>query len=167
MESTLDLHLLTPFDWRVLREARLRALLDSPHAFASSYAYESTWAEPEWRRMFDGATWIVAHEAERVIGLTRSVGEPGRPVTRHVESAWVAPMHRRRGVFRALLHALAEMDRQLGVTDLLLWVLEDNYDAQRAYKALSFEPTGERQFLPAFGRFEWRLRLGTRGLLNS
>jgi|GEM_PF-6474107 len=28
-----------------------------------------------------------------------------------------------------------------------------------AYQALGFEPTGERQYLPAFGRFERRLRL--------
>lgn len=116
--------------------------------------------QPEWRRVFDAATWVLAHEAERAIGLARSVREPGRPSARYVESAWVAPTHRRHGVFRALLHALAETGRRVGVTDLLLWVLEDNHDAQRAYEALGFEPTGERQFLPAFGRFERRLRLG-------
>jgi len=43
MESTLELDLLTPVDWRVLRAARLYALLDSPDAFTSSYAYESAW----------------------------------------------------------------------------------------------------------------------------
>jgi ribosomal protein S18 acetylase RimI-like enzyme len=166
MESVLDLQLLTPVDWRVLRAARLQALLDSPHAFTSSYAHESRWGESEWWRMFDASTWVVAHEADRVIGLARSVREPGRPSARHVESAWVAPTHRRRGVFRALLQAVAEMERQMGAADLLLWVLEDNHDAQRAYEALGFEPTGERQFLPAFGRFERRLRLGARRLLD-
>jgi hypothetical protein len=40
----------------------------------------------------------------------------------------------------------------------MLWVLEDNHDAQHAYQALGFEPTGERQFLPALGQFERRLR---------
>jgi GNAT superfamily N-acetyltransferase len=159
MESVLDLQLLTPVDWRVLRAARLQALLDSPHAFTSTYAHESRWGESEWRRVFDAATWVVAHEAERVIGLARSVREPERPSARYVESAWVAPPHRRHGVFRALLHVLAETERRVGVTDLLLWVLEDNYDAQRAYEALGFEPTGERQFLADFGRFERRLRL--------
>ena len=64
-----------------------------------------------------------------------------------------------------MLHALAKMDRRMGVTDLLLWVLEDNHEAQRAYEALGFEPTGERQFLPDFGRFERRMRLDTRELL--
>jgi ribosomal protein S18 acetylase RimI-like enzyme len=160
MEATLNLDLLSPLDWRVLRAARLQALLDSPHAFTSSYARESGWIELEWRRLLNAANWIVARESDKVIGLGKTVGEPGRPAARHVESVWVAPMHRRRGVFRGLLHALAEIERQVGVTDLLLWVLEDNYDAQRAYQALGFEPTGERQYLPAFGRFERRLRLG-------
>jgi ribosomal protein S18 acetylase RimI-like enzyme len=157
MESTLELQFLAPVDWGVLQTARLEALLDSPHAFTSSYAHELGWDEREWRRVFDSATWIVAYEARKVIGIARSIGEPW---ARHLESIWVAPTHRRRGVFRALLQALAEIHRPLGVTELLLWVLEDNHDAQRAYEALGFEPTGERQFLATAGRFERRLRLG-------
>ena len=159
MESTLGLELLTPLDWRVLRAARLYTLLDSPDAFTSSYAYESAWGEMEWQRVLDTATWIVAREAQRVIGLAKSVSEPARSSTRYVESAWVAPTHRRRGVLRALLHGLAEIDRQMGVTELMLWVLEDNQDAQRAYQVLGFESTGDRQFLPSLGQFELRLRL--------
>jgi ribosomal protein S18 acetylase RimI-like enzyme len=166
-KSTLDLFLLTPLDWRVLRAARLEALCDSPHAFTSSYVQELGWDEPEWLRLFEAARWVIAHEAEKVIALARSVRETERPATRHVESIWVAPTHRRRGVFRTLLRAVAEIERQVEVTDLLLWVLEDNHDAQRAYDAVGFEPTGERQFLPAFGRFERRLRLGIRDLLDS
>jgi ribosomal protein S18 acetylase RimI-like enzyme len=65
-------------------------------------------------------------------------------------------------VFRSLLCALAEVERRMGVTDLLLWVLEDNHDAQRAYETLGFEPTGQRQFLPTLGRFERRFRLHIR-----
>jgi GNAT superfamily N-acetyltransferase len=166
-ESSLDLCLLTPTDWRVLRAARLRALLDSPHAFTSSYAREAGWSEPEWRRMFDAATWIVARETDEVIGLARSAVEAEQPSARHLESIWVVPTHRRRGVFRALLHALAETERLMGVTDLLLWVLEDNREARRTYAAVGFEPTGERQFLPDFGRFERRLRLVLGRLQNS
>ena len=159
MESTLNLQLLSLVDWRLLKEVRLRALQDSPHAFMSSYDNELRLSDWEWRRMFDAATWVVAREADDVVGLARSVGEPTRPWTRHVESIWVAPTHRRRGVFRGLLYALAEVEREMGVTDLLLWVLEDNHDAQRAYETLGFEPTGERQFLPDLGRFERRFRL--------
>jgi GNAT superfamily N-acetyltransferase len=165
--TTLSLHLLTPADWWLLRKARLEALLDSPQAFTSSYRQEVGWREAEWRRVVDAATWIVAREGGTVIGLARSIGEPDLPATRHVESVWVAPTHRRRGVFRALMHALAETERRMGVTQLMLWVIEDNHDARSAYDALGFEPTGERQFLPAFGRFERRLKLGIRRLLES
>jgi ribosomal protein S18 acetylase RimI-like enzyme len=158
MESRLDLRMLTPADWRVLRAARLLALLNSPDAFTSTYAREAGWSELEWRRLFDNARWIVARQTQKLVGLARSVGEPEHAM-RHVESIWVAPTHRRHGVLRVLLQALVEMERGIGVTDLLLWVLEDNYAAQRAYEALGFEPTGERQFLADFGRFERRLRL--------
>ena len=167
MGLSLELGILLPHDWQALRAVRLRALLDSPRAFTSSYARESSWGEPEWLGMFDAATWIVAREAQEVIGLARSVNEPELPATRHVESIWVAPTHRRRGVFSALLVALGDLERRMGVTELLLWVLEDNQAAQRAYEALGFVPTDERQFLPDFGRFERRLRLCLSGISES
>jgi ribosomal protein S18 acetylase RimI-like enzyme len=164
--EALRLQLLPPPNWQMLRAARLAALLDSPHAFTSSYAHESRWEEPEWQRFLDAATWVIALEAEKGVGLARTVAESG-PQTRHVESVWVAPTHRRRGVCRALLHALAETERSVGVTGLLLWVLEDNHDAQRAYDALGFQPTGERQFLPTLGRSELRLRLEIKAPMDS
>jgi GNAT superfamily N-acetyltransferase len=167
MESMLELQLLTPVDWRVLKAARLGALRDSPHAFMSCFDNEWGLSELEWRRMFESATWIVAREAGDLVGLARSVREPSRPRVRHLESIWVAPTHRRRGVLRALLAALAEREESDGVTDLLLWLLEDNHEAQRAYETLGFVPTGERQFLPVVGRFERRLRLGIRYLPAS
>jgi ribosomal protein S18 acetylase RimI-like enzyme len=157
--ESLRLDLLAPVDWQVLRAARLEALLDSPHAFTSSYDHEFRWTEAEWQRLFDGSTWIIAVDAGKVIGLARSVADSGRSASRHVESVWVAPTYRRLGVCHALLQALAEAGSPAGMTDLLIWVLEDNHDAQRAYEALGFKPTGERQFLPTFGQFERRLSL--------
>jgi GNAT superfamily N-acetyltransferase len=150
MELTLDLDMLAPADWRVLRAARLRALLDSPHAFASSYARESDWREFEWRRVFDASTCLVAREADKVIGLAKSVAEPWRPWIRHLESIWVAPTHRRRGVFRALLRDLVDTNRRMGVTDLMLWVLEDNVDAHRANEGLGFR-TDRGTAIPSSG----------------
>ena len=118
MASTLELDLLTPRDWRMLRAARLYALLDSPDAFTSSYADESTWSQLDWQRSLHAATWIVAREAQNVIGLAKFVSEPALPASRYVESAWVAPTHRRRGVLRTLLDALAEVSHRMGVTEL-------------------------------------------------
>jgi GNAT superfamily N-acetyltransferase len=159
MESTLNLYLLTSADWRVLKAARLQALCDSPHAFLSRYDHISELSDLEWQRLLDAATWIVAEEAEQVVGLAASIREPAMPWARHIESTWVSPTHRRRGVFRAMLSALADVERGRGVTDLLLWVLEDNHDAERAYQALGFQPTGETQLLSDLGRFERRFWL--------
>jgi GNAT superfamily N-acetyltransferase len=160
MESTLELDLLTPVDWRVLRAARLYALLDSPDAFTSSYAHELAWGELEWQRVLHAATWIVAREAQRVIGLAKSVSEPGRPSTRYVESAWVAPTHRRRGVLRALLQRLAEIDRQTGVTDLMCGCSRTITTRSMPTRRSASNQLEERQHLPAVGRFENRLWLG-------
>lgn len=162
MESTLDLQVLTPIDWLLLKQARLQALQDSPHAFMSRYELEWSWEEAEWRRSIEATTWIVAREAERVVGLARSVVEPLQPCVRFLESIWVDPDRRRNGVFRALLLKLAEIERHLGVTELLLWVLEDNHTARHAYEAAGFIPTGGRQFLSEIGRFEVQLRLPIR-----
>jgi len=157
MDSPLDVHLLTPTDWPVLKSARLDALHDAPYAFMSRYECEGRWDEREWRQQFEHATWIVAQQSGRVIGLMRSVIEPALPGSRHLESIWVAPTHRRRGVFRSLLRVMADVERKGGVTHFLVWVLEDNHVAWRVYEAVGFEATGERQFLPNIGRFERRL----------
>jgi hypothetical protein len=78
MESILDLHLLSFVDWRVLKEVRLRALQDSPKAFMSCYDSELLLSDWEWRKMFDASIWIVAREADEVVGLARSVDDPSR-----------------------------------------------------------------------------------------
>ena len=158
MEPTLDLQVLTPEDWPLLKAARLDALKDSPHAFMSHYDVEWDRSEREWRRSNETATWIVARDTERAIGLARSVAEPTRTSVCYLESIWVDPGHRRRGGFRALLHRLADFERHMGATELLLWVLEDNHTARHAYAAVGFRPTGERQLVPALGRFELQLR---------
>ena len=158
MESTLDLQVLTPVDWPLLKAVRLDALKDSPHAFMSRYDVEWDRSETEWRRAIETATWIIARDTERAVGLARSVSEPARPSVRYLESIWVDPGRRRRGVFRALLHKLADLERHVGASELLLWVLEDNHTARHAYAAVGFRPTGERQLVPALGRFELQLR---------
>jgi ribosomal protein S18 acetylase RimI-like enzyme len=155
INAVLDIKLLAPEEWHVLRTTRLRALRDSPHAFASSLEAEVGWGEAQWRRLITAATWVVAIEAGAVIGIASVVD---RYDGRHVESIWVAPAHRQRGVFRALLRALVDRERANGAHDLVLWVVEDNDDALRTYRRLGFVPTGERQRLSG-DRHELRLRL--------
>ena len=115
---------------------------------------EIGWSEAQWRRLFATATWVVAAEASAVVGIASAVD---RYDGHHIESTWVAPTHRQRGVFRALLRALVDRGRAAqDAHDLLLWVLEDNDEARQAYRRLGFVPSGERQRL-ADDRHELRL----------
>jgi ribosomal protein S18 acetylase RimI-like enzyme len=156
--ALLEIRRLGPADWHLLRMIRLRALAESPRAFTSYYQRESQWNEHQWRRRFDSAHWIVAVDDGEPIGVAGLVDcHPNEP--HHVESIWVAPTHRNRGVFRSLLDRLIEIARQAGSTDLWLWVLEDNLDAREVYERLGFEWTRERQPIrPGHWRREMRLR---------
>jgi ribosomal protein S18 acetylase RimI-like enzyme len=160
--AVLVTRILTPADWPVLRETRLRALRDSPHAYMSRYRSEMLWGERQWRARFDDAAWAVAVERFAVVGLAGLVG--GKPPeAHHIESMWVAPTHRRRGVSRILVNTMVDLGREAGLDHLMLWVLEDNITAWRAYARLGFVPTGERQPIdPGGRRFERRLRLDIR-----
>ena len=155
--AVLDVRLLTPGDWHVLRTIRLRALAESPHAFTAHYRREWQCNERQWRRRFDAAHWIVAVDGDEVVGVAGLVD--CHPEEQHIESIWVAPAHRHRGVFRMLLNRLIEIARRAGLTELWLWVLEDNVCALRVYERLGFEWTGERQPIsPGHWRRELRLR---------
>jgi GNAT superfamily N-acetyltransferase len=157
INAVLDIKLLAPEEWLLLKATRLRGLRDSPDAFASDYAVEVRWTEARWRQLLAAATWVVAIEAGAVIGIAGLFDEQSSH-GRHIESIWVAPTHRQLGVFRALLTALIDRERRNGARFLALWVLENNDNAKTAYSRLGFVPTGERQPLPG-NRFELRLRL--------
>ena len=57
---------LTPDDWAVLRDVRLRALADSPDAFGSTLEREQDLDEKEWRRRSVSAVWVVEVEGRPV-----------------------------------------------------------------------------------------------------
>jgi len=157
--AVTDIRELERSEWRILRDTRLRALLDSPHAFTSRYECEVRWPEHTWRRRFDIGTWVVAHHGEAVIGLAGLVdGDLGEP--RHLEGIWVAPLHRRRQVFSRLLARVVQIARADGLDWLPLWVLEDNAVAREAYVRRGFVWRGKRQPLdPDECRVERRLWL--------
>ncbi len=154
----VDVLVLTPADWSQLKRVRLRALQDSPHAFASAYQHEARWSEDEWRSTFDASLWLAAGTRHDLIGLARSTPAE-RAWQRNVESVWVQPDRRRRGVTRMMMQKLVEHEPH-GVTELYAWVLDGNDAARRVYQRLGFVLTGERQPLPgSMGRMEERLVL--------
>jgi RimJ/RimL family protein N-acetyltransferase len=161
INAVLDIKLLGPDEWHVLRTIRLRALSDSPRAFMSHYETEARWSEGQWRQRFASGTWVVAIESGAVIGIAGLVDGYASD-GRHIEWTWVDPTHRYRGVFRALLSVLIDLQGGNGASNVALWVLENNLAARQAYARLGFLPTGERQRL-SDDRYELRLRLQITG----
>jgi L-amino acid N-acyltransferase YncA len=156
----VEVALLTRAEWPQLRTARLRALHDSPDAFLSEYERERGWSQREWLRMFESAVWVVARSRGRIVGLARSSRHAARPWQRHVESVWVEPRFRRRGITRRLIEGLIQQERGESITELAVWVIHGNDGARRVYERLGFRPTGERQRVPeGADRFEERLLL--------
>jgi hypothetical protein len=50
----MQVHVAREEDWEAIRDVRLRALLDAPDAFGSTYKAERGKAEPEWRSWVTG-----------------------------------------------------------------------------------------------------------------
>jgi GNAT superfamily N-acetyltransferase len=129
-------------DWRAWRELRLRALRDSPNAFASTYERERGFTEDDWRRRLeDPATVsVLAYDGEVAVGMGAAF--PDLPGHLHVVAMWTDPGARGRGVGSAVLRAIERWARPQGLR-LHLDVSTVNPGARRAYERYGFVATGE------------------------
>lgn len=159
-----DTYRLTPGEWRTLREIRLSALRESPHAFLSTYKKESEYNELKWRTEFVRGDWYVgivrvesADKLVSIAGITRESGTPAHQ--RFLEYVWVAPEFRRQRVaFNMIKEVLGHL-KLSGVRIVFLWVLDGNGGAMRLYKRLGFVSCNHRQPLKELpGRSEELMR---------
>ena len=139
--------LLTPQDWRCLRDIRLRALKESPDSFASSYEEESVYSKQDWINRLSGSEWItfIAIHNNDDIGLVI-----GGPCYNHagLYALWVAPKARRHGAAKMLISAICDWAKSQGFTKIFLNVADQNVAATAMYDQLGFAPTGETSTMP-------------------
>jgi ribosomal protein S18 acetylase RimI-like enzyme len=139
--ARVEIDLLGPGDWPVLRCARLAALRDSPDAFVATLAAEVERTQEEWIASIASSTWAVARDVGESVGIAcLTAANPEAPRERFVESVWVKPEHRRQGLVRRMLGRLEAEARAEGAEYLQLWVLETNDSAYDAYLKLDFYP---------------------------
>jgi GNAT superfamily N-acetyltransferase len=152
-------------EWWVLRDVRLAALADAPHAFASTLERERGYDEREWRSFLRAGAWFVARKAGRVVGVVALLPEQGRADERSLVSMWVDPQARGGGTSAGLLTAALDLAGQDGAELVGLWVADGNTRARRFYERVGFCSTGERQPLPSapeVGEERLSLRLASR-----
>ena len=145
---------IRPDRWRDLRTVRLRALADTPDAFLRTLAEEEAYPDEEWQQRAseravgdDGTTFLAFVDGE-VAGVVGGFKRPEDGSTAELVAMWTAPEHRRTGVGRALVDAVAAWARDGGAARLVLWVVRGNDRALAFYEALGFHLTDEIIPLP-------------------
>ena len=136
--------------WRTMRDVRLAALQDAPHAFGSSYEREISFSQDDWlRRISQGANFLVytGGPGSAPAGIVGAF-EP-LPHTAELVSMWVHPQARGQGVGRALVETILQWAHHEGHNFVHLWVTETNDPARCLYERCGFALTGERKPLPS------------------
>src|SRR5262245_3850644 len=100
---------VTPPDWLVLRDLRLRALRGDPLSFGSTYEREAAFSDGDWKRwaaedaLGDEMATFIADRQQQPIGIVGAYRDAAEPMLFHVIAMWVAPEARGEGLGRRLL----------------------------------------------------------------
>lgn len=155
-------------EWALFRELRLRALAESPDAFARTLAEALGEDDAYWVKLTESVTapggqvMLVAEVQGRPVGMAFGLFDKERAKTGHVAGMWVDPDARGRGAGRALLDAAIAWARSRGLDRLELWVTKGNGPAERLYERAGFADTGRRDVLasnPALQTIQMALTL--------
>jgi GNAT superfamily N-acetyltransferase len=133
-------------EWARLSNIRLKALIDTPHAFGGTYENERLFDEDKWRLEFAKQAFVIASVDGLDAGMMyveNLVGDFG--ATCWIGGCWSDPDFRGVGLMRAMFEFL---DKQAASRDWLiqgLGVWTNNDLAISAYEKLGFVEMGGPQ----------------------
>lgn len=141
----MDIRVLGPDDWEAYRDLRLRALADSPDAFAATLEGSRALDEAAWRARLagPGPTYGASDEGGALVAMAGGFPLVEPDDTLFVWGMWTAPRARGRGFGRALLDTVVAWSRDRGRDRISLHVTEGNDGARRLYESIGFVATGE------------------------
>ncbi|MEY2688376.1 MAG: hypothetical protein RL375_2574 [Pseudomonadota bacterium] len=137
-----------PEQWQTYRAIRLRALLDSPDAFGSTYEIEVARPDDQWLSRISGAATsgkdrvVFSVMGENVCGLAWCKVSALEPGVADLFQMWVDPGFRGLGIGAALLQDAVDYARGAGVDILRLGVTVAESPAMRLYSSFGFKPVG-------------------------
>jgi ribosomal protein S18 acetylase RimI-like enzyme len=144
---------ISPDEGPLLRDIRLRALRDSPTAFAMTHEEEAAYPAELWdeaaltRSSSPTDTTLFCEIDETVVGLVG--GYLAAEGWFRLVSMWVEPESRGRGVGRSLTEALVDVAGATGAPEMRLWVNAANGPAIGLYRSIGFTFDGAQQPLPS------------------
>jgi ribosomal protein S18 acetylase RimI-like enzyme len=140
----LDVRAVEPGEGSALRDLRLRALREAPHAFAQPLASAENESVSRWEERIAASQRgdeirLVATADGQFIGFAAGVpfGERIRVI-----SVWVSPTYRQQGVGARLVAAVADWAAERGL-DCQIEVTPGNDRAFALYERLGFVATVE------------------------
>ena len=131
-------------DESVLRDIRLRALLDSPSAYGSIYEHEYQFADDDWRNRLarnDAATLVSERDDGVAIGLVTGAIDDDFADISWLLSMWVDPTIRGNDVAGQLIDEVIAWSKLQNCTSIHLQVTDGNISAERAYLKRGFQRT--------------------------
>ncbi|MGA3087342.1 MAG: GNAT family N-acetyltransferase [Terriglobales bacterium] len=153
MTRLIAISRITPQNASVFKAVRLRALQDAPHAFSSTFAEESRFADAEWlarieRMNGNRGVGFLAIDGETACGIAGSFLNQGDATRAQLVSMWTAPTHRLQGVGRLLISEILNWAHLRNARTLLLMVTSNNEPAIQFYERLGFTRTGRVEPYP-------------------
>jgi GNAT superfamily N-acetyltransferase len=133
---------VSPEEWQLWRDLRLRSLREVPEAFISTHEDEVKLDEETWRSRLDGAHGpaVVASVEAQPVGMGGGhIYEPGRL---EVVAMWTDPAWRGHGVGPRVLDHVVGWAQDRGLQPDLR-VADDNPAARRVYEQYGFRAEGE------------------------
>ena len=131
------------------RDLRLAALIDSPRAFASTYAREAAFDDDAWLARLSRTPGWLAFDGSRPAGTVTLWHDPdGEPEEVYLVGMWVASDDRGTGLAGRLMRTAVAAAAALGFTRVVLDVADANPRARRLYERHGFVPTGATGVLP-------------------
>jgi ribosomal protein S18 acetylase RimI-like enzyme len=133
-----------------LQAAMRAAVSTSPEAFFTTLADLDARPAGCWEREIRTSSWAVLEAGDAVVGIAAAkrpdpVADSGHDPARarFIESVWIDPGLRRRGLGERLVSYLIETQRGRGIEWFLLWVFPANLGAIQFYERLGFTRTGQ------------------------
>lgn len=139
----MQIHQVTPDDWKLWRDVRLEALGADPDGFGSTLVREQAYTEDDWRETLEQGLRLVAFDP----GPAGLVGAFPKPSGLYLYSMWVRSSHRGRGIGEELVNAVLAWAADQGWQLVRLRVYDDNLPARRLYKRLGFVDAEEPEHM--------------------
>jgi len=134
-------------DEAVLRDLRLRAILDTPDAFGSTYERELARTTSDWQRWLSPGVTFILEAGDRPSGIVAGVRDAVESNVVHLMAMWVDPVLRGSGGADELAASVVAWAASEGARTLRLEVMQSNGRARRFYERIGFQAS-RRETVP-------------------